>query len=102
MAQFLVLAHDGTDAGAEARRAKTRPLHAEYTKPFIDRGCFLNAAHLLGAEGQVIGSSSLVEFPTRADLDVWLREDPYVRDGVWQRVDVLPAREVAIPKPEQK
>lgn len=99
MPQFLIIARDGNDDGAAARRRETRPAHAEYTKPFIERRSFLNAAHLLNDEGEIIGSLSLVEFPTREDLDAWIQADPYVINGVWQRVEILPAREVAVPKP---
>ncbi|MCU0554796.1 MAG: hypothetical protein MUF17_08555 [Syntrophales bacterium] len=34
----------------------------------------------------------VVDFPTRADVDAWLKTEPYVTGGVWKKIEVLPAR----------
>ena len=32
------------------------------------------------------------EFPSRKELDEWLKMDPYVTGGVWQRIDISRAQ----------
>jgi len=34
----------------------------------------------------------VVDFPSKADLDAWLKAEPYVIGNVWQKIEVLPAR----------
>jgi uncharacterized protein YciI len=40
----------------------------------------------------MIGSAAIAQFATRAELDAWLRTDPYVTGGVWQDIEVIPYR----------
>ena len=40
----------------------------------------------------MIGSACVAQFDTRAELDAWLRTDPYVTGHVWQDIEVLPYR----------
>jgi uncharacterized protein YciI len=42
------------------------------------------------------GSAVFVDFPDRAALDAWLARDPYVVQGVWQRIEVKPFRLAAL------
>jgi uncharacterized protein YciI len=90
--QFLVVARDGTDEGALERRQKTRPTHLDSIRPFVDAGNVLVGGAILSEAGQMIGSMLLVDFPDRAGVDAWLAGDPYVTDGVWRDVEVLPFR----------
>jgi uncharacterized protein YciI len=93
MPQYVVIAYDGTDAGAEARRMAARPAHLENVRPMAEDGRIIAGGALLDEAGEkMIGSVSLVEFPDRAALDHWLATDPYVTGGVWQRIEVKPFR----------
>jgi uncharacterized protein len=92
MAQFLVLAYDGTDADAAARRRAARPAHFEGIRPMAEKREILAAGAILDDEGSMIGSVLFTEFPGRAELDAWLERDPYIQRGVWQRVEVKPFR----------
>jgi uncharacterized protein YciI len=40
----------------------------------------------------MIGSAAIAEFASRAELDAWLARDPYVTQGVWQRIEIRPFR----------
>ena len=40
----------------------------------------------------MVGSTILADFETRDELDAWLRNDPYVTEGVWRHVEVHPFR----------
>ena len=90
--QFLVMARDGTDEGALARRQLTRPAHLVGIGPLVESGNVLVGGAILSDAGDMIGSMLLVEFPGRDDVDAWLARDPYVTDGVWQEVEVQPFR----------
>ena len=45
----------------------------------------------------MICSACIVAFPSRAELDEWLRTDPYVTGYVWRRINVVPFRVAAGP-----
>lgn len=90
--QFLVLAYDGTDKEAKARRAAVRPAHFANIKPMVERGELRAAGAILDDAGDMIGSIVFAEFPSRADLDAWLAREPYVKEGVWQRIEIKPFR----------
>ena len=90
--EFLILAHDGTDDDAPARRLAARPAHLERINEMIAAGTLLYAALLLDDTGQTTGSSLVCTFPSRADLDAWLALDPYVTGHVWQKIEVHPCK----------
>jgi uncharacterized protein YciI len=90
--QFLVIARDGDDADAPARRARVRPAHLDFIQPFVDRGQVLIGGAMLDGSGTMIGSTLLTEFDTREALDEWLRSDPYVTEQVWRSIEVHPFR----------
>lgn len=92
MAQFLVLAYDGTDEAAAARRRAARPAHFEGIRPMVARGELRAAGAILDDVGKMIGSAVMAEFPSRAELDAWLARDPYVKQGVWQKIEIRPFR----------
>jgi uncharacterized protein YciI len=90
--QFVIIARDGTDEGAVARRSEVRPLHLEGIRPLVDQGHVPLGGAILDAEGQMVGSVMIVDFPTRQELDAWLAVDPYVTGGVWKEIEVHPYR----------
>lgn len=92
MAQFLMLAYDGTDEGAGQRRRAARPAHFEGIKPMVAKGELRAAGAILDDAGKMIGSAVMAEFPSRAELDAWLAREPYVKDGVWQKIEIRPFR----------
>jgi uncharacterized protein YciI len=90
--QFLVIARDGDDPNAPGRRARVRPAHLAFIEPLVEQGHVLVGGAILDESGTMIGSTLLTEFPTRRDLDDWLRHDPYVTERVWRHVEVHPFR----------
>ena len=92
MPQFLIIARDGTDADAPARRQAARAAHLESIGPHVTAGNIVVGGAILDEEGTMRGSVIIAEFPSRAALDAWMRDDPYVRQKVWQSIEVQPFR----------
>ena len=90
--EYLVIARDGTDDDALERRRRTRPRHLEAIAPLVDAGNVLVGGAILNDEAEMIGSMLLVDFPERADVDAWIERDPYVTEGVWREIEVVPYR----------
>ena len=82
--QFLVKAYDGPDM--LNKRMEVRPRHLEGMKKLGKQ--IICAGGLLDDEGRMKGSALVLEFPDRAALDEYLENEPYVAEGVWQRIEV--------------
>lgn len=92
MPQFLVVAWDGTDPQAKARRMAARPAHMANVAPMAEAGQMLMGGAILDEAGDMIGSTTIVELPSREAVDQWLATDPYVTGKVWERIEVHPMR----------
>lgn len=90
--QFIIIAHDGTDAEAPARRQAARSAHIVLSDEAVKRGEQIMGVALLNDEGQMCGSAMIVEFENREKLDEWLQKEPYVIHHVWQNIDIMPCR----------
>lgn len=82
--QFLVKAYDGP--GMLDKRMEVRPRHLEGMKALGKQ--IICAGGLLDEEGRMKGSALVMEFKDRAALDAYLANEPYVVEGVWQKIDV--------------
>jgi uncharacterized protein YciI len=90
--QFLLLAYDGTDGEALERRMKVRPEHLEKIAVLKKKGNFLLGGAILDDNQTMIGSMIVYEFPDRKALDESLLDEPYITNGVWQKVEIRPYR----------
>ena len=90
--QFLLLAYDGTDAGATERRLKIRPEHLEKIENLKKAGEFIFGGAILNEGGQMIGSVIIYDFPDRASLDERLKDEPYICGKVWEKIEIRPFR----------
>ena len=86
--QFIVIAYDGTDEKALERRLAVREAHLKSAKEMFDSGKWLYAAGILNDDGKMIGSMIVCDFPSREELEQWLKEEPYVVGSVWKKIDV--------------
>ncbi|MGA9160421.1 MAG: YciI family protein [Actinomycetota bacterium] len=86
--RYVVIARDGTDPQAKARRLAVRPAHLERVGPFVERGRVLLGGAILDDAGDMVGSVLLLDFATRQEVDAWIAEDPYVTGGVWRHIEV--------------
>ena len=82
--QFLVKAYDGPDM--LEKRMAVRPRHLEGMKALGRQ--IIVAGGLLDEDGKMKGSALVMEFPDRDALDKYLENEPYVIEGVWQKIDI--------------
>lgn len=87
---FLVLAHDGRDDDAPARRRAVRERHLEGVRPLAADGTLKLGGAYLGADGEMAGSALLLEAEDEAAVRALLESDVYHRTGVWQRYEIYP------------
>ena len=90
--QFLLIAYDGTDAQAPARREAARPAHITRVTELKEAGHIRIGGAILDEGGAPVGSAAVFEFDSRAELDRYLETDPYVTEGVWQDITISPYR----------
>ncbi len=90
--QYLITAYDGKDSEALSRRMAARGAHIETGDRMKAAGELHFAAAILNDEGAMIGSMMVTEFSSRAELDSWLKVEPYVTGNVWETIDVQPCR----------
>jgi uncharacterized protein YciI len=88
--QFLVIAHDYSDA--LARRMNVRPKHISAADELIKCGKLLYGVAILNAQEQLAGSVMLFEVESRKELDDLLKAEVYVTAKVWEKVEIFPAR----------
>jgi len=86
--EFLVVALDGTDADALARRMAAREAHLSAFKKLRERGHVVSGGALLDDDGGMIGSALILDFPDRASVEKCIAEDPYTRGDVWRDVTI--------------
>ena len=82
--QFIIKAYDGE--GMLDKRMEVRPRHLEGMAKLGPQ--VICAGGLLDDERKMKGSALVMEFPDRAALDEYLSNEPYVVEGVWQRIEV--------------
>ena len=82
--QFMIKACDGPNM--LEKRLAVRPRHLEGMKKLGKR--IICAGGLLDDEGKMKGAVLVLEFESRAALDEYLASEPYVTEGVWEKVEV--------------
>ena len=90
--QFLVKAYDGD--GMLEKRMEVRPRHLEGMKALGRQ--IICAGGLLDDEGRMKGSALVMEFPDRVAMEEYLKNEPYVVEGVWQKIEVEPMNVVLV------
>ena len=90
--QFLLLAYDGTDAGALERRMKVRKDHFSRISLLKKEGEFLFGGAILDESGKMIGSMIVYDFPDMKSLEERLKDEPYLTGGVWEKTEIKPFR----------
>ena len=95
--EFLIVAYDGTDSGAQQRRLAAREAHLADAAKLKKRGILIEGGAILNEEGQMIGSTLYMNFNNREELQEWIDNDPYTKGNVWEKIEVSPIRLVKFP-----
>lgn len=90
--QFMIMAYDGTDEKALDRRLAVREEHIKGVEENVKAGRHLYGGAILDDEGKMVGSMMVVDYPSREELDQWLKDEPYVVGDVWREIDIKPFR----------
>lgn len=89
--QYLILVYDKPNV--LEKRFKVRDLHIKGAREFIKKGNILQAGALIEDE-KMVGSTLFVDFKSKNDMDSWLKNEPYVKNGVWDmdKIQILPIK----------
>ena len=90
--QYVIHAYDYTGSDALSRRMAARPAHLDYARQLKEKGQFLLGGALLNADGTMIGSMLVLDMETEDQLTEYLQTDPYIVQGIWEKIDVKPFR----------
>jgi uncharacterized protein YciI len=82
--QFVITAYDGE--GMLEKRMKVRPLHLEGMEKLKEH--LIAAGGLLDDEGRLKGSTLIMEFQNRKELDEYHSNEIYVKEHVWKKITV--------------
>ena len=92
MKQYLIIAHDGNDANALERRMKVRPDHLAGAGKLKENGNYVMGGAILDGENTMRGSVMILQFETEEAFKNWYDNEPYVKGGVWEKIEVKPFR----------
>jgi uncharacterized protein YciI len=87
--QFLIIGKDGTDENAMQRRLAVREVHIQLGNKTRESGEYWYGSALLDDSGKMIGSMTVMDFPSEKELNDWLSKEPYVTGNVWQNIEVM-------------
>lgn len=90
--QFLILGYDEPGDEGLKRRLAARDSHLAGARTMQASGNLLYGVAMLDEQGRMCGSMLVTEFASRAELDSWMENEPYVIGKVWQDVKVIPCR----------
>ena len=90
--QFVIKACDGENM--LAKRMEVRPRHLENMSKV--NGKIICAGGLLDDEGKMKGSVMIMDFASKSLLDEYLASEPYIVEGVWEKVEVEPINVVIV------
>jgi hypothetical protein len=84
----MVLAFDTPGEDGLARRDGARPSHGASIRQLWEDGRVVLGAGILDDAGVIRGSLVVVDYPSRQDVDAYLATEPFVTEGVWERIEV--------------
>ncbi len=94
MEQYIIIARDGKDENALARRMEVRPSHLEMAKKLKSNENLMVGGAMLDENGDMCGSVMIVQFESKVELEDWLANEPYINGKVWENYEVQRFRTV--------
>lgn len=95
---YLIIAKDGTDPDAPARRQAVRERHLEGARTASERGALKLGGAILDDGGAMVGSALVVEAASEREVRDFLEGDIYSREGVWQHFEIYPFKRAVGPE----
>lgn len=89
--KFVILGYDGPEG--EAKRKIHRPAHLANLEPLAQQGRVILAGPLTDKTGSLM----VLEFDSQTEAEQFASQDPYMVNGVFERVDIHPFMQV-LPK----
>lgn len=74
------------------RRMAARPEHLAGAKALKANNNYVVGGAMLDDNEKMIGSVMIVQFENDEKMQEWYDNEPYIRDGVWKFVEVMPFR----------
>jgi len=94
---YIVLAFDGADPGAPARRMGARDAHVGFITGEAQAGRLALGLPLHDEAAQSLGSLMVLDVPDQAGLDAYLAAEPFAQQGVWDRIETHAFRIAPLP-----
>lgn len=94
---FLLIADDGQDDAAPARREAARERHVANIRAHAAAGRLVMSGPRLRADGGTAGSLQVFRLPDRAAMEAYLATEPFAREGVWTGWQALDFRIASVP-----
>ena len=92
MPLFVVSCTD--QEGTVEKRLAIRPQHLARLQKLNDEGRLIVAGAMpkdpSNPQAGFYGSTIIVDFDSREDLDTWLEDEPFLKEGVYAQIDVKP------------
>lgn len=85
---FVIIGHDGPE-GARLRPS-VRPAHLANLKPLLEQGRMIIGGPFTDGSGSLM----IVDMESQAEAEEFARNDPYVKQGVFESIEVRPFRKV--------
>lgn len=89
--KFVILGYDGPEG--EAKRKIHRPAHLANLEPLAQQGRVILAGPLTDKTGSLM----VLEFDSQTEAEQFASQDPYMVNGVFERVEIHPFMQV-LPK----
>jgi uncharacterized protein len=92
MIQFVIEALDHTDEESLSRRMAVLEKHLAGAAALRHSGNYILGGAKINDDGQMIGSTMVLQFETEADFKTYFAHEPYVTGNVWGKIDVYKFR----------
>ena len=86
--KYVILGWDGPEG--QTKRPHHRPLHLDRLKKLHDQGRLICAGPFVDKAGSLI----IIEADSLAEAEAFAQEDPYVVEGIFERIEVHPFKQV--------
>lgn len=86
--QFVIIGWDGPNG--QAKRPQHRPAHLERLQALDNQGKLIYAGPFTDNAGSLI----IIEANSIEEAEAFVQEDPYVKEGIFDRMEVHPFKQV--------